>query len=667
MKFGPVPPSSVPAQDPSKVLLLAERWQRASFAQQKWAERAKQAVDFFEGRQWTAEQLQKLKNRPALTFNIIAPVVRLVLGYQRNNKTDITYKPGQDSRSTEEVADALNGVEKAISEMNEQQFVDVEVFMDGLVGGRGWFDTRLDWENNDLGEIKTIADDPFTVYVDPDASAYDVNSTASYICQSKMVSPEEIEGAFGKNIADLVKPFTLGKTPLSPISNIVVNDEITPVRFWGERSEGDVDWWNSFYSSMGDFADTYRKTIRILEIQYKVKEPRNVMIDLETGDKKVLPIEWGPDHIQKALLYAEMVDNPCIIQRRIVERIHWTTIAGDLILYDAPSLYDTYTKTLYAPYFRRGMTRGMVEDLIDPQKQKNKERSNATEIVAKSANGGWKYHESSLDPVQEAALKKYGSTPGFDLKWKGEKEPEQIQPGTPPIAHNQLEVKNDEDIRRISGINEAAMGDVDNKATSGRAIEARQRQAVISVQTYMDNFKRSKRLLGVQHLGIVQNHYTEKRIYRITGADSKESQIVINQMMMDPMSGVKKILNDVTLGKYAIVVDDSPISPSYHEAQFDEMMIVLEKLGPIIGPMLPGFADLIISASSMPRKEEWIERLQAIASGSAALAGGAPPPGGAPPGGPPGGGQKQLAPPQSTQGGLQPPAQGGGNVVPLRA
>lgn len=51
MKFGPVPARKMPEQDPTKVLLMEERWQRAAFAQQPWAERAKKTVDFFEKQQ----------------------------------------------------------------------------------------------------------------------------------------------------------------------------------------------------------------------------------------------------------------------------------------------------------------------------------------------------------------------------------------------------------------------------------------------------------------------------------------------------------------------------------------------------------------------------------------------------------------------------------------
>lgn len=629
-------------------------------AQQKWAERAKQAVDFFEGRQWTETQLwaMALGKRPALTFNIIAPIVRLVLGYQRSNKTDIVYNPGQDTRASEDVAKVLSQLEKILAKGDHQEFVDAEVFLDGLIAGRGFFDTRLDWEHNDLGESKTVGLDPASVYLDPDGSSYDLNESCSFLQTSKYISLDEIEGGLGKKVAELVTPWTLGQTPLAPMSSMVVGDEITPMRYFGERDENQSEWWDTFYSLMGDFVDRHRKTIRIIESQYKVRELRNVIIDLETGDKKVLPTSWGQQQIEKALLYAEMVGNPCIVQNRSVEHVQMTTMVGDVIVYDAPSFYDGYTITGYFPYFRRGMTRGMVEDLIDPQKEKNKRRSAEVEVVSKMANGGWKYHENSLDPVQERNLKKYGSTPGVNIKWKGEKPPEVIEPAAPPMAHERLESKSDDDVRRISGINESALGTSNPKVRSGKAIEAEQRQAVISVQLYMDNFKRSKQLLGVRKLSVIQNHYTEKRIYRITGDDGKQApDVAINARQQDPITGAIRIENDVTVGKYMVTIDDAPLSATFQSAQFEEMLLLLEKMGPALQPFLPAFADLIIGMSSMPKKQEWIERLQQIIGMQAAAAGGGQPGQGQPH---PGGGQPQ---PGQQQPQPQPPQQGGGSVV----
>jgi hypothetical protein len=658
VKFGPVPPKKIPKQDPEKVLLLAERWQRAAWAQQRWAERAKKAVDFFEGRQWTETQLAELKRqkRPALKFNIIAPLVRLVLGYQRSNKNDIVFQPGQDARSAEDVAEALTKIEKAIAANGNMEFVDCEVFLDGLIASRGFFDTRLNFDDNDLGEVRTIAADPFSVYIDPDAWSYDLSESASFVQQALMVSLEEIEAAYGKKTSQLLKPFVLGQTPLAPISTGVIDDEISPIRTFGEREDMKEDWWDTFYSMVGDFVDTRRRTIRVIETQYKVREPKNVIIDLETGDKKVLPDDWGQDKIAKALFYAnEIVRQPCYVQRRVVERVHWTVMAGDLILYDAPSLYDGYTLSGYFPYFRRGMTIGMVDDLIDPQMEKNKRRSARVEMVSKSANGGWKYHESSLDPAQERNLKNFGSAPGVNIKWKGEHSPEQIQPTNPPMAQQRLEIDADDDIKKISGINEAALGSTE-PVQSGRALEAKQRQAVLSIQMYMDNFKRTKMMVGKQHLSIIQQHYTEPRMYRILGDDGKFTQVFINQEQVNPFDGGRRIINDVTVGKYTAIVDDAPLSATFMDAQFQEMLTILEKIGPAIGNYIPAFGDLIIDMSSMPRKEEWKKRIQAVMGAMGMNFG--PLPGDGPPQ------QPQLQPPGGGGGSPPPGPQGGPPVQP---
>lgn len=627
MRYGPVPQKKIPKQDTQKIMLMAERWQRASFAQQRWAESAKKCVDFFEGRQWTAQQLAEMRaqKRPALTFNIIAPLVRLILGYQRNNKTDIIYRPSNDARSTEDTAEILTAIEKTIADMTDQEFIDTEVFLDGIMTGRGFYRTLLDFEDNDLGESVTRAQDPFTTFIDPDGNTYDLNESCGFVQTSRFVSIDWIEDQYGKVTSDLLSPYTRGQTPVGPVTSLMVNDEITPIRYFGERDEFQYEWWDSFYANMGDFVDTHRKTLRIIETEHKVRERRKVVIDLETGDKKTLPDNWGQEKIEKILAYGEMVGNPLIVEDRVVERIHWTTMCGDILLHDRPSPYQSFSLTPFFPYFRRGFTRGVVEDMIDPQMEKNKRRSAEIEQVSKMANGGWRYHENSMTPQQKLKLKRFGSAPGFHLEWKGDAnmKPEQIQPAAPAMAHERLENKSDEDIRRISGINESALGELD-RVQSGRAIEARQRQAVIAIQLYMDNFARSKKILGTKRLEIIQNHYNETRLYRTIGEDGKLAQVMINQAQIDPATGIKRILNDVTVGKYVATVDGTPLSATFANAQFEEMLNLMEKMGPAMQPYMPLFADLMVDMSSLPRKQEWIERLQQIAQAQGMSGGGQP-------------------------------------------
>ena len=652
MPYGPIPPKKLPKQDSQKILLLAERWQRAAAAQEKWATPAKACVDFLEGRQWTEAQVKKLEaeGRPALVFNKIGPLVRLVLGYFQNNRTDDKYLPGHEGLGTAEVAEALTKIGKQISEINQQPYVDTEIFLDGITTGRGYCDTRMNFENNDFGEAAIRAVDPFSVFLDPDGQDYDLNS-CSYLIISRFISVDEVEAEFGKTVAQLIGPLIKsgGNTGM-PTSDGTLG-EISPETKFGREEELQVDWWNQTLSMLGDFVDPLRRTIRIFDFQYWQTERKRIFIDLETGDRSVVPDHWDKAKIQKVLWYAEQKDNPLVMDIRPVKQVRWTTMIGDLMVHDRWSPYDTYSLTGYFPYFRRGMTRGMVEDLLDPQREINKRRSAEIEIVCRTSNTGWLWHEKSLDPIQEANLQKFGSMPGFNLKWKGEQrnKPERINPAPPPMAMERLEKKGEEDLRIISGINESALGELD-RVQSGRALEARQRQAVIGLQMYMTNFSRTKELLGRKKLNLIQKHYTEERVFRIIGEDGKEGEVVINRAMEDPTTGVISKLNDVTLGKYSVVVDETPLSASFLSAQFEEALLLIEKLQGALP--LPAIADVLIDLSSLPRKEEIKQKIQQFLLGTTSLT---PPPGGGPaPGGPVGNAPS-----------LDQAAVPGGNVVPL--
>ena len=60
-------PNRLPDQDQDRIILLADRFDRAAAAHNEWAKPAKECVDFMEGRQWTADQIATLdkQGRPA--------------------------------------------------------------------------------------------------------------------------------------------------------------------------------------------------------------------------------------------------------------------------------------------------------------------------------------------------------------------------------------------------------------------------------------------------------------------------------------------------------------------------------------------------------------------------------------------------------------------------
>ena len=326
---------------------------------------------------------------------------------------------------------------------------------------------------------------------------------------------------------------------------------------------------------------------------------RQFFVDLETGDRSAIPDHFTPDRIQRIIQFAQAKGDPVVVEQRRARRLRWTHMVGDIVVYDQWSPYETYTLTPFFPYFRRGMTIGMIDDLLDPQDEINRRRSARLNIVGRSSNSGWIIEEKTMSTQAKAKHERDSSAPGYTLYYdsKGGKyqPPSLINNQVTPIAMQQLEEESEGDLKEISGINPDALGQVD-KVQSGRAIEAKQRQTVVGLEGYLSNWRRSKTMLGRKDLNLVQRHYTEQRIIRVVGEGRDAVEMVINQR------SAMGIINNVSLGKYQVSVDEAPLSATFLDAQFEELMRMKELLMPIPD-------DFLIDASSIGRKEELKARM----------------------------------------------------------
>ena len=604
MLDGPVAPRKLPPQNWELMQLVTSRFERAARAQDTWAKSAKECFDFVEDKQWAAEDLQRVldADRPALTLNKIKPLIMLVVGFHLQNRTDIKFLPAYDDSGSYDVAQVLSQISKQIGNRSKIQFIDSEVFMDGLIGGRGFYSSRLDFANNDLGEVKHTALDPFSVFLDPDGQEYDLNESCEHVSESRWMSLNQVKLFYGDEAYTLVRPWLSGPGNSGMPSNVMdYGPEIAPWRRFGGENENPEGYYADIMERFFDYFDQERKLVRVIDQQHYMTVPQRFFVDLETGERERVPDFYTPDKIKKVLEFGEYMGNPIRVENRLGRRIRNTQIVGDIIVYDAWSPYDTFTVTPFFPYFRRGTTKGMVESLIDPQREINARRSARLNLVLRAANGGWMYEKDTLDVQARENLERYGSTAGVHIAWdsKGGKlsQPKQIEPPGTPVAMRDLEHEAEEDLKDISGVNEASLGQIQN-VQSGRAIEAKQKQTVIGLELYINNYKRSKTLLGEKELELIQSFYTEARILRITGDNGKPIDVPINQKKaMANGAAAATIVNDVTYGKYQAVVDDTPMSATFLEAQFAELLMLKEK-----GLPIPD--DVLLEASSVGNKDQ---------------------------------------------------------------
>ena len=132
----------------------------------------------------------------------ILPTINAVLGEQSTRRMDVNFKPR--GRGKQEVADVLDRLFMQISDNNKLEWAESQVFADGLIQDRGWFDIRIDFDDHIQGEVRITAKDPLDILIDPDAKEYDPR-TWNEVFESRWMSLDEIEETYGQKKADQLR------------------------------------------------------------------------------------------------------------------------------------------------------------------------------------------------------------------------------------------------------------------------------------------------------------------------------------------------------------------------------------------------------------------------------------------------------------------------------
>ena len=136
-----------------------------------------------------------------------------------------------------------------------------------------------------------------------------------------------------------------------------------------------------------------------------------------------------------------------------------------------------------------------------------------------------------------------------------------------------------DEIKAVTGIYDASLGARGNE-TSGLAINSRKKQGDLSNFHYIDNLSRTVRHAGKCLVNMIPRVYSGPRVVRIIGKDDKISHASINQpgprqLSVDEqgtVQAVQQMLNDVTVGKYDVIVQSGPSFSSLRDESRAAMM-----------------------------------------------------------------------------------------------
>lgn len=552
-----------------------------------FVEKSKQCREFFFGKQWKDTDIAALQRfrRPALTINKIKTTVSSVLGEQIANRSEISFRPRGGTRNSA-TADILSKVFKQISDNNQLQWLRSDVFLDGMVSSRGFYDVRVGFNDSLEGEVEIAQLNPNCVLLDPDASAYDPDKWGEVFVTTWMTA-DELEVLYSKADADLLRnrdssSFEYSYDSIAQMSlhdSFAGNDRVQP-----SYAESDRD------------TDTHTvRCIRTIDRQYRKLRKTRHFVNPQTGDLRAIPENWDVDRIAavRAAAGLEVIE-------RVVRAIRWTVTADDVVLKDEWSPYEHLTVVPYFPYFMYGKTSGMVEDLLGPQELLNKATSQELHVINTTANSGWKVKTGALTNMTTEELEQKGAQTGLVLEVTEINDIEKIQPNQVPTGLDRVTFKAEEHIKSVSGVNDSMQG-FDREDVAARAIEKkRQAGATSTLSKPLDNLTRSDFYLARGILGLVQRFYTEPRILTITGDDmtGEAEEVAINQP-----SETGEILNDLTIGEYDVVITSVPHRETLEDSQFEQAVALRE-----LGIQLPD--SVLINASRLMDKKEIMRTME---------------------------------------------------------
>ena len=529
-------------------------------------------LKFAAGDQWPVEiqNSRTLEARPCLTINKIDAYVRQVTNQQRQQRPRIKVH-GMNSQSDAKVAEVLTGICRHIEVNSDADHAYDNAFNYAVRMGFGYWRVKTDYVREDSFDQEIYIEpvhNPFTVYFDPNSTLPD-GSDAEKCLITQVVSKEIFRKMYPD--ADDGTGFT-------------------------QRGTGDsnAEW-------------VTKEDIRIAEYFYTVRKPEKLCL-LSNGEKKFrsdLPSQEDMTALglyvidERASFKKEIKQIKCTAIEVLEEGIWASKFIPIVPVYGEEFVVENKRKKY-----------GLVRMAKDPQRMYNFWKTALTESVALAPKAKWLLAEGQDEGHEnEWAQANIKSMPVLRYKQKDIEgvpapAPTRIQPEAPPAGIMAAADGINSDMQAVLGIfdpNQVPSGNI-----SGKALNGQQQQIDLTNYHYYDNLTRSIKHTAKIILDLVPKIYDNARVMRIIGDDGKPDLVEINKRQTDEQ-GVMKILNDVTVGEYDVVMDTGP---GYNSKRIEAVEMMMPLLG--ADPQLMNIAgDLIFRNMDFPGAEIIADRLAA--------------------------------------------------------
>jgi Phage P22-like portal protein len=525
-------------------------------------------MKFVGGDQWPVElqNSRSLESRPVLTINKLDGYCRQVVNQIKQQRPRPKVH-GMNSDADEKTAQVIQGLIRHI-EANSRADNAYDTAADYAVRmGWGFIRVRTDYVSTDSFDQEIYIDaidNPFTVYYDENSVAPD-GSDAERCLITTMMRKKDFE-------------------KLYPDSDTMS---------FTQRGTGD---------SQSEWIT--KEDIRIAEYYYTVKEKATLYL-LSDGSAT-----FADDKDFFARL--EAVGVTVVDQRDSYKKtIKWCKLTACEIL-EEQTLPGRYIPVVpvYGRHIVVGDKRhkfGMVRYAKDPQRMYNFWQTSLTESIALAPKAKWlmaegqdEGHENdwSQANIKSYPLLRYKQT---DIEGRPAPAPQRLQPEPPPTGILAATETIDQDMKMMMGVFDPAQLGQGN--ISGKALNGQVQQMDLSNFDFYDNLTKSQAQVARIILNWIPEVYDTQRVMRIIGDDGKPDTITINER-----DAVGRVMNDVTVGLYDVVMDTGPGYNSKREAAVEAMTPILARDPNLMGQI----GDLWFRNQDFPGADVIADRLATL-------------------------------------------------------
>ena len=572
------------------------------------------------GRIYSAADRAKLRKekRPMFESNHFHDILLQLIGSFKGNMPgiEILGRTEGDHRKASMFRDINDYV---LYTANDITYELAKAYLAAQIGRISWLKQEFNFISDEEGMIDIQYYNKFLKF-DTSMTGRDLKE-CQYISDAAWYSPEELVQIYAKKKPDLAdeiiekSKWVLGEDSVNRrrlaswsdrVRNMTIDysgentgyDQIDTAfknhgEWWNDKGRlKTVDWYERRRFATMEIFDRTTQTAYDISEAVRIKDNGKGWYDnamLQTFKNQF------PDH------YIDEDETTRIYQETIIPALNLTPFDGPQQLNNGNFKFTMVMCFDFHPDVLK--TKSLIDVIKDDVKSLNHRDNTLLTLLGRQAHGGTYIEKGAIKGRENQPNTIGGWTVVNDGAISKQRMKERTLPQLSPGIMQYIIMKQEE-MQKKSAVTPASKGLSESKS-EGQGLHAQKVAQSETMQEWTnENAQYANLQISQNNIYYIQNFFKTERVFRITQNERNPYWLIINQRVGD------QILNDVSVGKYDVIVSKSPFGRMAKEIERTKQLQMIE----ILASIDPRLVDpkLVVEMFEPDRQDEWLKRVELV-------------------------------------------------------